>query len=289
MTLEVPYQIDYTHAITGRNVKQTKRRVRFVFGFANQDMVNTGALQGPDARGDEHEVIIVWSWTSGKQEVLLNGEHVYRGYQKEGLLSSVLLPDVGNFFFSFYLNNHILTLKGKAISGDFDLEIDGQSFFDLLKIYQLGTQDTSYPPRRISSMPSLQNFSENQIVQSQRNTYDTLSYADDSEIPSSTDFEVGDKIVEKKSDEDEKVSSWKALLFDSDNNENGNNYSKSPIPSAPPLSPSYNTYPRYNKSNSTDVKNINNNNTNGFTGLYYSQPSAPPVAQFDPYKSDYHR
>lgn len=135
----VPYQVDYTNAFVGKRVNHTKRRVRFIFGFASLDAVRSG-FTGSACRGDEHEVVLVLSWASGKQCVTLDGKEIYRNVDRSA--------SNGTFVLCFNVGQHVCILKGSIgiLSGvgfamaskSFDLTVDGKSYFRMTKIYELG-------------------------------------------------------------------------------------------------------------------------------------------------------
>ena len=58
--------MDFVAQNTGRRVALTKRRVRWRFGYPNVEAIEDGKC-GVEARGEEHEVSLVWSLTSGKK------------------------------------------------------------------------------------------------------------------------------------------------------------------------------------------------------------------------------
>lgn len=70
------YQIDFSAVAAGKRVSSSKRKIRWRFGFANQQAVRDG-LTGMDCRGEEHEVSIVWSITSGKRRIHMDGKEVH--------------------------------------------------------------------------------------------------------------------------------------------------------------------------------------------------------------------
>jgi len=135
------YQIDFTAVASGRRIASTKRRVRWRFGFTNQEALSSG-MTGTDCRGEEHDITLVWSLTSGKRLVLADGQEVHYSNSR----SSV-------FDFSWTMRgNHVLKVIAHASppmgSGSnkhkstqfrqYDFFIDGQSFFNLPKVYRLG-------------------------------------------------------------------------------------------------------------------------------------------------------
>eukprot|EP00536_Pseudo-nitzschia_multiseries_P016866 jgi/Psemu1/70006/estExt_Genemark1.C_12700004 len=78
------YQIDCQTSKKGRMFAGTKRRICWRFGFSNAQAVDKG-LSGSDCRGEEHEVVFVWSLTSGKKFVLADGHEVH--WSKESALA----------------------------------------------------------------------------------------------------------------------------------------------------------------------------------------------------------
>ena len=133
------YQIDFTTASTGKVVAQTKRRVRWRFGFSNAAALSAGGT-GTDARGEEHEVILIWSLTSGKRLVLMDGKEVHFSMGK---------PTAGKFQTSWTMRgNHVLKIVAYAAPPvrnrpgfkQFELFLDGMSYFTFPRIYELGTK-----------------------------------------------------------------------------------------------------------------------------------------------------
>lgn len=133
------YQIDLTTASTGKVVAQTKRRVRWRFGFSNAAALADGGT-GTAARGEEHEVILIWSLTSGKRLVLMDGKEVHFSMGK---------PTAGKFQTSWTMRgNHVLKIVAYAAPPvrnrpgfrQFELFLDGMSYFTFPRIYELGTK-----------------------------------------------------------------------------------------------------------------------------------------------------
>ena len=133
------YQIDLTTASTGKVVAQTKRRVRWRFGFSNAAALADGGT-GTEARGEEHEVILIWSLTSGKRLVMMDGKEVHFSMGK---------PTAGKFQTSWTMRgNHVLKIVAYAAPPvrnrpgfrQFELFLDGMSYFTFPRIYELGTK-----------------------------------------------------------------------------------------------------------------------------------------------------
>jgi len=94
---------------------------------------------GNDCRGEEHEVTVIWSITSGKRQVSMDGREIHMSSSRAGTLD-----------FSWTTKgNHVVKVICHAaaplspIPGfrQYDLTIDGQSFFTMPKMFQLGISD----------------------------------------------------------------------------------------------------------------------------------------------------
>lgn len=129
------YQIDFTAVASGKRVASTKRRVRWRFGFANVEALEAGQT-GTECRGEEHDITLVWSITSGKRLVLADGQEVHYSNSRNSI-----------FEFSWTMRgNHVLKIVAHAsppISAQpgfrqYDFFVDGQSFFYMPKVYRLG-------------------------------------------------------------------------------------------------------------------------------------------------------
>lgn len=129
------YQIDFTAVASGKRIASSKRRVRWRFGFANLDALAAGQT-GTDCRGEEHDITIVWSITSGKRIVLMDGKEVHVSKGRNNV-----------FDFSWTMKgNHVLKVVAHAqppmtaVPGfrQYDFFVDGQSFFNFPKVFRLG-------------------------------------------------------------------------------------------------------------------------------------------------------
>jgi len=151
------YQVDCSVASSGKRIAVTKRRVRWRWGTANNDALANGDT-GFQCRGFEHEVTLVWSITSGKRLVLLDGKEIHfsTGRRTEGKFQySWAAPETGN---------HVITLTAyaaaplKATPGfkQFDLAINGQSCSDMTRIYELGVQRNHTKSRELTVHANVQ-------------------------------------------------------------------------------------------------------------------------------------
>jgi hypothetical protein len=105
------------------------------FGFTNKDALLDGQT-GTACRGEEHDVTVVWSITSGKRQITMDGKEVHYSASRGGLLD-----------FSWSVRgNHVLKVVAHASPPltatpgfrQYDLFIDGQTFFSMPKVYELG-------------------------------------------------------------------------------------------------------------------------------------------------------
>lgn len=134
------YQIDFTAVASGKRIASTKRRVRWRFGFTNEDALNSGET-GTACRGEEHDITVVWSITSGKRLVLADGQEVHYSNSRSSILE-----------FSWTMRgNHVLKIVCQASPPmnstpgfrQYDFFVDGQSFFNMPKVYRLGVGGTA--------------------------------------------------------------------------------------------------------------------------------------------------
>lgn len=105
------------------------------FGFANPEALANGET-GTACRGEEHDVTLVWSITSGKRLLLVDGQEVHYSNSR------------GNVFdFSWTMRgNHVLKVVAHAsppLSSQpgfrqYNFYVNGQSFFTFPKVFRLG-------------------------------------------------------------------------------------------------------------------------------------------------------
>jgi len=143
--MTVFYQVESSVASSGKRVAVTKRRVRWRWGVANENALATGAT-GVECRGSEHEVTLIWSITSGKRLVLLDGEEVHFsiGRRTEGKFQyswgASALGALGTNLLTIiaYANTPLRSVPGFK---QFDLIINGQSCLEMCHICELGVHE----------------------------------------------------------------------------------------------------------------------------------------------------
>lgn len=146
-----PYQINYRAKRSGKHITCTKRRVTFQFGFSNRDAIASGLTEG-DCRGEEHEVVLIWSHVSGKRQIFMDGREIH---MSKGPMGNT------KFSHSWGIGNHVLKIVASATpptaeqarmndgARQFDLFLDGMSYFNFRHIYQLGT---GAPSREVAQL-----------------------------------------------------------------------------------------------------------------------------------------
>jgi hypothetical protein len=162
----VSYQIDCQTTKKGKMIAGTKRRICWKFGFSDRDSVRRG-LSGTDCRGEEHEVVFVWSLTSGKKFVLADGHEVH--WSKQSPITEKFESGWECSWYSEMADKKRLlrvvasssplfekkkTNKNSSVADssfcNFDLLIDGVSFSKLTQMFELGLNKTIEDKRRIS-------------------------------------------------------------------------------------------------------------------------------------------
>lgn len=149
------YQVDFGVQATGKTIGGSKRKIRFRFGYANPEALAQGGV-GVECRGEEHEVLCIWSVSSGKKLVLLDGKEVYQSVPKGGggFLSSMEC----NFSFA---KHHIMKLVAHSVppgyangieQRQYDLFLDGLSYFEFSKLYELGREKKVIGRREIRAL-----------------------------------------------------------------------------------------------------------------------------------------
>jgi len=140
-----PYQVDYAVKNASKTFGFSKKRVSFKFGVANNQAIDEG-LTGANCRGSEHEIIFIWSLNSGKRQILADGKDVHysetgqNGWTSDQVFQHHFNLKVPNF--TQPLRCHLVTQpsnKDVPSIKPFDLRVNGMSFFNFCKIFQLGT------------------------------------------------------------------------------------------------------------------------------------------------------
>ena len=211
------YAIDFTAVACGKRIANTKRRVRWRFGFANPDALAAGET-GTACRGEEHDVTMVWSVTSGKRLILADGQEVHYSNSRSAVID-----------FSWTMRgNHVLKVIAHAtapMSADpgfrqYDFFVDGRSFFTFPKVYRLGLSGS----RTVSPREGQRATSGNMAESSGRRKQSSIAAVETPHNRDEEDAYLAEAIKasledqtaqEKSSDEKPKVSSEAAdLLID---------------------------------------------------------------------------
>ena len=130
------YQVDCIKKSSGKQIAKTKRHICWKFGFADEGALSSGC-QGSQCRGREHEINFIWSIASGKRSIVFDGETVHFSVR----------PRDKKFQYSWTIQSgHVVTIVAYALPAfrakphrrQFDLVLDGTSFYDFPKIFELG-------------------------------------------------------------------------------------------------------------------------------------------------------
>jgi len=136
------YQIDFSAVACGKNVASTKRRIRWRFGYSNREALDTGET-GTACRGEEHEISLVWSLTSGKRLIMANGNEVHYSTNISNMFEYTWTMK-GNHVIK--LVAHAAQLTGNTNFRQYNIFVDGLSFFDMPKVFELGIKGNLTAP-----------------------------------------------------------------------------------------------------------------------------------------------
>ena len=130
------YQVDCIKKSSGKQIAKTKRHICWKFGFTDEGALSS-RCQGSDCRGREHEINFIWSIASGKRSIVFDGETVHFSVR----------PRDKKFQYSWAIQSgHVIeiiayalpTFRANPHRRQFDLVLDGTSFYDFPKIFELG-------------------------------------------------------------------------------------------------------------------------------------------------------
>jgi hypothetical protein len=138
------YQVDFAAVNCGMFIGASKRIIRFKFGYTNEEALNAGK-KGAECRGNEHEVIVTWSLSSGKQAVAFDQHEVFFTICEttQTKFTHSWRDENGH---TFFLIAHAATLSLRSDTllmpnpdwKQYDLFVDGVSFFSLPKLFEVG-------------------------------------------------------------------------------------------------------------------------------------------------------
>jgi len=140
--LNPPYQINYRAKRAGKHISASKRRITFQFGFSSAAAIAAGRTE-VECRGEEHEVVLVWSHITGKRQLFMDGREIHMSKAARGNTK---------FEYSWGIpGNHVLKIAANGTPSSssqqamgrrqFQFELDGMSFFEFARIYELGRGD----------------------------------------------------------------------------------------------------------------------------------------------------
>jgi hypothetical protein len=145
MATFTPYQVDFSMKNASKTFGFSKKRVSFKFGVASEQAMSQG-VTGAHCRGSEHEIIFVWSLNSGKRQILADGKDIHysesgqNGWTSDQVFQHHFQLVIPNF--NIPLRCHLITQPANRDMPNvrpFDLRVNGISYFQMSKIFQLGT------------------------------------------------------------------------------------------------------------------------------------------------------
>lgn len=188
---DVSYQIDCQTTKKGKLIAGTKRRICWKFGFSNPAAMQRG-LTGTDCRGEEHQVVFVWSWTSGKKFVLADGHEVHWSKHNplaetfEGPWQCSWQSQMGGAKRKFEVVAYSRKSKSNTSVADgsfrnFDLIIDGVPFSKMPQMFELGLTKKGLAQQQQQQPQQQRNYQMQQQTpvrrkQLYKNDLDTMSY-----------------------------------------------------------------------------------------------------------------
>ncbi len=146
-------------------VAASKRIVRFKFGFTNSEALS-GGKRGAECQGIEHEVIVTWSLSSGKQAIAFDRHEVFFAVcdSTQTKVSHSWRDENGHTFFvvahaaNLSLRTDTLLIPNPDWR-QYDLFVDGVSFFHMPKLFEIGVGLATRPSRDDSRQsPKLEQF-----------------------------------------------------------------------------------------------------------------------------------
>ena len=83
---QIQYQIQFKSNIKSNTLANTLIRR---FGFPNPSALDEGAT-GTECRGEEHDIVVVWSITSGKRQISMDTKEIHYSHNRAGDRKSVV-------------------------------------------------------------------------------------------------------------------------------------------------------------------------------------------------------
>ncbi len=153
------YQVSCTVVDCGRNLPKSKRCIRWRFGIIDEEARSNGA-NGMDCKGKEYEVTLLWSVTSGKRLVQLNGTQVHfsRGKRTDGKFQVQWNDE--ELGMEFVVIAHAAPpIRARENWKQFELRCNSKSFDDMIPVCSLGVDSSPKNHRaaltsRVSEMKS---------------------------------------------------------------------------------------------------------------------------------------
>lgn len=131
------YLIEFGCINTGKRVASSKKRIIWRFGFTDQKALAAGKT-GALCRGQEHEVTLIWSVTSGKRVVLFNKQEVHFSTSHNSQFKCSWMIQRNKSPNPIHIQIDALLHPSHITHKQYNLLIDDQSIFDYPKFDELG-------------------------------------------------------------------------------------------------------------------------------------------------------
>jgi hypothetical protein len=185
------YQVDSRNTAAGKIVASTKRRACWRYGHVNNQAV-LGGNSGANCRGKEHEVTLVWSIASGKKRVFHNSKEVH---------FSVGSRTNGKFQCTWSSREHFFTIIAYAFPPStrirprkqFELLINGYSFDNLPRIYELGEDSDQSSMENVNALMPKHTLPKHSLPK-HGSTYNPLRLDDESRFFRGEDRQPSDEV-----------------------------------------------------------------------------------------------
>lgn len=133
------YAKDFNVAACGRYIAESKRRIRFRFGWANAAALAAGRV-GAECRGEETDVTLIWSINSAKLLILHDAAEVYYSDRQAQVVDFSWKTKDGAHQLRIYANAVVPKIGKKPGFRQYQIWVDGRSFFDFPRVHSLGLE-----------------------------------------------------------------------------------------------------------------------------------------------------
>mmetsp|Transcript_24461 Transcript_24461/g.40007 ORF Transcript_24461/g.40007 Transcript_24461/m.40007 type:complete len:537 (+) Transcript_24461:179-1789(+) len=147
------YRLHFSCEHIGKYRSYTKRIIKWQFGFTNLQAAREGK-RGVECRGEEHEVVLIWSVKSGKTRLFWNKINISHLFQDNRNTEAVTISWQSRSGETFQISAHESPTR---FAPQYDFLLDGVSVFSLPHLSELdpmiGTEHSGDPEVRTEATP----------------------------------------------------------------------------------------------------------------------------------------